>query len=703
MQAGLLRSDPIVGALIVTTVVYSLLCFLIGFHLVITIFTIFLIAGNAAVSFHRLFFKGRFFRALFILNVLQLVLFALLQAQMFHSFGHHHYEYSHLPGWLDWFGLTAVHFFKAADFVDFIDAYDIELLSLKHRSVQAGIILFSMHIIVDVFLYGAIRHLLAMPDRPLFKAFIDSLIRFFKYYRIPMLIGVLGLFLLCLAAQCFDRGSSEYMNWFNGHFWIIENILITIDFGDAIQIFGWSIHHIKLDFTLATLSIIFRLIIGSYLLMLLDSVLLHLTGGFGRTPAACEEIIRSPKTSQLDKLVAVNSLGKYGVESQHALPVLVETLMKSGVKLRQASFDTILRIGNPAIPELVKNLVKSDRRCEKLIREALENLDPHWIKNPLTHEAIPDLIASLSHEDHNIARASKNLLNEIEPQWNHDKSAISAIPSLTARLKDGNEAEREAAAAALGMINAQASKTVYSLARALGDSSADVRDQTAKSLDRIDPDWRASGETLNAVRFLANRIKNEDSSGKRGIAEGLGIIGPAARDTVPVLIDLLNPLDEGLCESVCKALDRIEPQWRKSKAAYQKVDALAEWLTSETCESFDSVFEILGMFGSGASGAVPVLMKRFAEETDLVSAAAAKALNRVAPDWKNGPRSEKMRGLCIEKLSSKEAVIRMKAAEILGRFGPTAHKAVPHLKKALSDEDMIVKRKAMEALKKIGV
>ena len=53
-------------------------------------------------------------------------------------------------------------------------------------------------------------------------------------------------------------------------------------------------------------------------------------------------------------------------------------------------------------------------------------------------------------------------------------------------------------------------------------------------------------------------------------------------------------------------------------------------------------------------------------------------------------------------LQDPDDTIRLRAAKILGRFGPSAASAIPALEAALGDEDRDVRRSAMDALNRIS-
>src|SRR5262249_45465241 len=111
------------------------------------------IAVNAAVSFGVLTCQRR---VLIGLNLTQIVLFGFLCCQLHRAFGDGHYTFDREPAFYDWMEFTAAHVLRAADLLDSLDEYGVNLQAITHRSVAAGIILVCLHLAVDVFLIGLV-------------------------------------------------------------------------------------------------------------------------------------------------------------------------------------------------------------------------------------------------------------------------------------------------------------------------------------------------------------------------------------------------------------------------------------------------------------------------------------------------------------------------------------------------------------------
>jgi HEAT repeat protein len=136
----------------------------------------------------------------------------------------------------------------------------------------------------------------------------------------------------------------------------------------------------------------------------------------------------------------------------------------------------------------------------------------------------------------------------------------------------------------------------------------------------------------------------------------------------------------------------------------------------------------LAEFGSAAAAAVPALVRTLRDRSGDVSASAAYALGRIAPDpptvlpalidaLRDGdaaapdyvvsairqlhaePAAVPLLG---EMLRDADVLVRRQAAAALGRIGPRAEAAVPQLVAALRDEQDYIRRQAAFALGQIG-
>jgi len=135
-------------------------------------------------------------------------------------------------------------------------------------------------------------------------------------------------------------------------------------------------------------------------------------------------------------------------------------------------------------------------------------------------------------------------------------------------------------------------------------------------------------------------------------------------------------------KAAADALEKIDPQWRQSKAAHSAIPNLVKALVNSDSDVRKiAATEALGEIGPTAVKAVPHLLNalRNIHNNSYVREAAAKALGKI------GPAAVKAVPYLVNALGNRK--ICETAAEALGKIGPAAIKAVPHLVKALVDNN----------------
>ena len=100
-------------------------------------------------------------------------------------------------------------------------------------------------------------------------------------------------------------------------------------------------------------------------------------------------------------------------------------------------------------------------------------------------------------------------------------------------------------------------------------------------------------------------------------------------------------------------------------------------------------------FGLAAKDAVPSLIVALEDDDPFVRFNAATALGRI--DWDATPAIPAL----IHALTNQHRWVRFNSAYSLELLGPLANDAGPALKAAMNDSDPDVRRKALEALKRI--
>lgn len=209
------------------------------------------------------------------------------------------------------------------------------------------------------------------------------------------------------------------------------------------------------------------------------------------------------------------------------------------------------------------------------------------------------------------------------------------VEELAAQLRSGSWDQRTIAAAMLATLGDQAKPAVPALAAAL-------QDDQAPSL------FRTTATTT------------------------LGVLGPAGREALPALLDVLSKADPERA-----AEDDLWDQAR-ANAAYALGRVGGEDRGRVVAALLAVVPDSRGNLRDLALGAVETLGLRTEDESK-----ALPVLTRVLEEWKLGTEGQRA------------------AAVLLGRMGPRAKSAVPALERAQSSRDDGVRQAAAEALRQI--
>ena len=228
-----------------------------------------------AITF--LFSQGRITFSIIFLNLVQLALFYRLHILIYDLLGAEHYSYEIQPDWYDWIELIGVHILRALDILDIFNAYGINLQNLTAQSTLAKSAIVTMHIMVDIFLMGAIimlihRHFSSIIKKDGFWGGVKRALIYLRY------LAELSLIVLILYVAIRDNWS-----WTDSLWWIFENFLRTLDIGDAFEIFDWQLHTLDMDLRMETLALFFRLLVSIYALRVINSLYLGLSKGRGKT------------------------------------------------------------------------------------------------------------------------------------------------------------------------------------------------------------------------------------------------------------------------------------------------------------------------------------------------------------------------------------------------------------------------------------
>lgn len=322
----------------------------------------------------------------------------------------------------------------------------------------------------------------------------------------------------------------------------------------------------------------------------------------------------------------------------------IRNLASSDRTIRREASLRLSQAGGPeardAVPALIKALDDQDDQVWFNTVTALARIGPD------AREAVPALMKQLTTSNQNrYARQAwlrtSFALGSIGPE---------ALPALREALKSGQPHVRSGAAKAITWIGPDAVEVVPALLENLGDERADVREQTAEALGSI-------GQP--ALAPVLATLRSENPRARQGAALALEWLKHFASDSVPPLVTgLEQEKDDTTRASYVKALTRL----RYTPNEFLK--HLLPALGTDSAVLRQEIHNALLDMEPAGSTSVP-------------------ALERILRD----PASR----------------LREPAAYLLGRIGPAASSAVPHLIAArITGEDPKLSAVCEAALVEIG-
>lgn len=549
--------------------------FLLGNSGWIICITVMIIFFNFKASLRYLLDQGKITVHIILLNLAQLGLFCLLHVQIYTILGPSHYTSVSPPCWYDWIQLIAVHALRAVDLLDIIEAYGIHLQNVKNQSAVSGLALFGMHLMVDIFILGALFNAFSRYSResPTVRQLMDDLEntvtspRTFWTLALVVLLYLAGYTAECLSGKAsIDLMGKDFQAISNFFWWPLENILRTLDVGDAFQIFGWRLHTVEITMNSATVAVYFRFVIAFYTLGLANHLYLHFLRGQGRSIDDLASICTSSRYTSEKRLIALKALEKYGGSYANLVaPALIESL--GDISKRNDAVLILLEIGEPAIPHLAKSLADSNGDIRKACADTLEMISPQWHISRTARAAIVHLVKTLADSDSIIRYSALGTLEKIDTEWRQSEETRAAIPHLIRLLSDPRISIRVGAVYALILIGPAAEKAIFHLVKMLSDSNETIRSSAAGALERIDPRWQESELAHNAIPYLVKAVTENDWNVRRAALAALEKFDPrwprsrGARSTLPYLRKVLaETKDAGIRETVSSLLDKIDPE-----------------------------------------------------------------------------------------------------------------------------------------------
>jgi beta-lactamase regulating signal transducer with metallopeptidase domain/HEAT repeat protein len=242
-----------------------------------------------------------------------------------------------------------------------------------------------------------------------------------------------------------------------------------------------------------------------------------------------------------------------------------------------AAYQAVAKIGPAALSTLTQAVEEKNRNERHFAVQALEQMRSD------ARSAVPVLLKAMKNEDIGTRLRALDAVRLI------DSHAKGFVPALIEALKDKDERMRSTASATLsqsGIVKKvkHTKSAIPALLEALQDQEAEVRLNALGALNTIGPEKHGIGMVSQLLQDDDGRVQRAayyylrslGPDGKEAVPaiiaelkkkpvmwtvpiETLAAIGPAARDAIPELTQLLQSERPDIRESALKALKQISP------------------------------------------------------------------------------------------------------------------------------------------------
>jgi HEAT repeat protein len=267
-------------------------------------------------------------------------------------------------------------------------------------------------------------------------------------------------------------------------------------------------------------------------------------------------------------------------------------------------------------------------------------------------------------------------------------AAEADLEPLLGALQDSQPEVRAEAARALGRLRLEPETVLPQLIERFDDREIVRMDGAVGEV------WYYAGVAVGnygevAVPLLIELLQQDDPQRRTGASLSICVLGPAAKDVLPALLEALRSAD----------LDTRRPALMSAllslgKEAKPAMPLMLDFLDDQDFHTQYWACRVFGAIGPEAQVAVPKLLPLVRTGVVSVRRNAAAALGLIGPDI--GPQGL---DVLIQALNDPLQPVREQAAIALGRLGDFAKPAVPALEELLSDESTFAARsRGAEAL-----
>ncbi len=377
---------------------------------------------------------------------------------------------------------------------------------------------------------------------------------------------------------------------------------------------------------------------------------------------------------------AATQLSRLGPAGKQAAPTLAAVLRDP--RLNAADQELIAtaleNMGPDTVPLLAALVQDPSGRARLLAVRVLGRL------GPAAREAAPALGKMLRLTDDPVSDEAGFALAAVGPE---------AVPTLRALLREPDARVIDRAAWVLSLLGPAAKEAVPDLTALLHHPAEGTRLWAAQALTKIGPDAK------EAVPPLRDLLAGPPGRLPRVAAHALAAIGPAAKEAVPALRQALQSPDKILRLTAAEALLRIGPTQAQGAADVLRSALLSGNELVEGVPLRSAAVDVVRHLGPAAKEFVPALQPLLKDQSPYIRIRAAEPLLLLADqEWHEqfltlalaarfaelqaaAARSEELLAVLLAGRLTNDL------AETLERLGPSAAKAIPTLRAALSSLD----------------
>jgi HEAT repeat protein len=362
----------------------------------------------------------------------------------------------------------------------------------------------------------------------------------------------------------------------------------------------------------------------------------------GKTVGVWVECLKNARNDD-ERRAAADAISGFGRDAEPAVASLLPLLDDRSEKFRSIVAMILCRIGPAArfaVPSLAKALKDRTAHNPKEYIAILGAIGPAASKavpvlvdmlgNSETREAVVRALCSIgpgaSKSIPAIARALQEMLSQTGEGKNSDctivyelaKLGTDAVPLLVEYLNNKNRCVQSWSTKALATMGKEAKIAVPALTKILKDRNLKLRIDAASALWRIE-------QNRTGIPVLALLLTEDDDEVSIEAAEALAQIGPAAKESVPRLMEALGHREPKVQIKAAIAL------WKVKKDT-SGVPVLASLLANEK-KWYIPVYaaDALGEIGPAAKQALPALLRARANNPNLENTVDA-AISKIDPD-----------------------------------------------------------------------